>query len=109
MRSNIVLTIFHTQNIHHHVWKTARTTLQSNVGLQLRGEGHEMENQTVGQICPIVFLAIQIFPPGLENNETSKCGTDSFPRMMTYMLCVEKLSELHFDTQLSPNCEETVL
>ena len=43
MRQNVVLTIFHTQNIYHHVWKTVRTTLQSNVGLQSRGEGQEME------------------------------------------------------------------
>ena len=43
MHQNVVLTIFHTQNIHHYVWKTVRTTLQCFVGLQLRGEGHEME------------------------------------------------------------------
>ena len=41
---NEVLTIFHAKNIYHHVWKTVRTTLLSNVGLQSRGEGHEMEN-----------------------------------------------------------------
>ena len=45
MCRNVVLTIFHTQNIYHHAWKTVRTTLQCNVGLQLRGEGHEMEKE----------------------------------------------------------------
>ena len=43
MCQNVVLTIFHTQNIRHHVWKTVRTTLQRIVGLQSRGEGHEKE------------------------------------------------------------------
>ena len=43
MHQNIVLTIFHTQNICHHAWKTVRTTLQCIVGLQSRGEGPEME------------------------------------------------------------------
>ena len=42
MRQNLVLTIFHTQNICHHAWKTVRITLQCIVGLQLRGEGPEM-------------------------------------------------------------------
>ena len=43
MHQTVVLTIFDTQNIHHHVWKTVRTTLQGIVGLKLRGEGHESE------------------------------------------------------------------
>ena len=43
MRRNVILTIFHTQNTFHHAWKTVRTTLQFIVGLQSRGEGHEME------------------------------------------------------------------
>ena len=44
IRQNVFLSTFHTQNIYHHVWKTVRNTLQSNVGLQLQGEGREMEN-----------------------------------------------------------------
>ena len=43
MRQNVFLTIFHTQNIPHHVWKTLRTTLQSNIVLQSLGEGHELK------------------------------------------------------------------
>ena len=54
-----------------------------------RGEKVMKWRKTVGQICPIVFLAFQTFSPGLENNKTSKCGSESFPRMMTYILCVE--------------------
>ena len=42
MRQNVVLIIFHIQNIYHHVWKTVRTTLQWIVGLQSRGEGHRV-------------------------------------------------------------------
>ena len=38
---NSVLTIFHTQNICHHAWKTVRTILQCIVGVQSRGEGHK--------------------------------------------------------------------
>ena len=45
LRPNVFLTIFHTQKIYHHVGKPVRTTLQSNVGLQLRGEAHEMEKK----------------------------------------------------------------
>ena len=89
MRQNVVLTVFHAQNIYHHVWKTVRTTLQCMVGLQSWGKGHEMEKKNMGQIGPIVFLAFQIFSPGLEKNETSKCGSERFPRMVTYILCLE--------------------
>ena len=49
----------------------------------------------MGQICPIDFLAFQTFSLALEKNETSKCGIESFPRMVTNILCV-KLSKLHF-------------
>ena len=52
MRQNVVLTIFHTQNIYHYVLKIVRTTLQCIVGLQLRGEGHKIEKN-----CGTVFLA----------------------------------------------------
>ena len=37
---NAVPTIFHTQQICHHVWKIVRTTLQCIIVLQLWGEGH---------------------------------------------------------------------
>ena len=43
MRQIVVLTLFHTQNIYHHVWKTVITKLQCMVGLQLWGIGKEME------------------------------------------------------------------
>ena len=41
MHQNAVLTIFHTQNICHHVCKIFKTRLQCIVVLQLRGEGPE--------------------------------------------------------------------
>ena len=43
----------------------------------------------VGQIRFILFLAYQTFSPGLENKETSKCVSESFTHIMTYILCVE--------------------
>ena len=58
-----------------------KATLVSN-----RGEKVMKWRKTLG---PIVFLAIQTFSPGMENKEPSKCGSESFPRMMTYILCVE--------------------
>ena len=38
-RQNVVLTVFHTQNIRKDVWKTLRTTLLCFVFLQSQGEG----------------------------------------------------------------------
>ena len=54
-----------------------------------RGEKVMKRRKTMGQICPIVFRAFQTFSPRLENNESSKCGSENFPRMVTYILCVE--------------------
>jgi hypothetical protein len=39
---------------------------------------------------PIIFLAFQTFSPGLEKIEATKCGSENFPRTVTYILCVEK-------------------
>ena len=77
MRQNVVLTIFYTQNIHHHAWKTARTTLQCIIGLQSRGKGHEMEKNCGTNLSH----SFQTFALGLDNNKTSKCK--SCPRMVT--------------------------
>ena len=44
----------------------------------------------MGQICPIAFLAFLTFSPGLEDNQTSKYGSDSFPHNVTYILSVEE-------------------
>ena len=54
-----------------------------------RGEKVMKWRKTVGQICPIVFLAFETFSPGLENNKTSKWCSENFPCRMTYILCVE--------------------
>ena len=54
-----------------------------------RGENVMNWRNTVGKISPIVFLAFQTFSPGLENSETSKCDSESFPGMVTYILCME--------------------
>ena len=42
---NVVLTVFHTQNICHHAWKTLRTTLLCFVFLQSQGEGLKIKEK----------------------------------------------------------------
>ena len=80
-----------------------KATLVSN-----RGEKVMKWRKTVGQICPIVFLAFHTFSPGLENNERSKCDSESFPLMVTYNLCVENCQS-YILTHSCPNRGETVL
>ena len=70
-RQNVVLTIFHTQNIFHHVWKTVRTTLQSNVGLQLQGEGHEVEKNCGTNLSHSFSFFSNLFP-GIEEPQNMK-------------------------------------
>ena len=70
-----------------------KPTLLSNCGEKVM-----KWRKTVGWICPIVFLAFQSFSPGLENNETSKCGSEFSMHDDIYFVC-GKLSELHLDTQ----------
>ena len=43
----------------------------------------------MGHICPTVFLHFMTFSPRLETNVALQCSSDSFPRMVMYMLCVE--------------------
>ena len=66
---NVVLTVFHTQNICQDAWKTLRTTLLYFVLLQSRGEGLKSKVD-YGTDFPIVFLAFLTFSPGLEKNKT---------------------------------------
>ena len=47
------------------------------------------EEKTMEKICPIVFLDFVTFALGLENKKTSKCGSESFPHTVTYILCVK--------------------
>ena len=56
-----------------------------------------------------IFILFMTFSPGLETNDTLQCSSDSFPHMVTYILCVENCEKLHFDAWLSPNHGETVL
>ena len=62
MRQNVILTVFHTQNIYHLLWKTVITTLQCIVGLQSWGEGHATE-KNCGTNLSYSFLAFQNFSP----------------------------------------------
>ena len=72
-----------------------------------RGEKVMKSRKIIGQICPIALLAFWTFSPRLENNQTSKCGSDSFQCMVTYTLCVKSCQ--NYILMLSPNCGETVL
>ena len=47
------------------------------------------KEEKYGKYFPIVFLVFQTFSPGLEKNETSICCSESFPRTLMYILCVE--------------------
>ena len=74
----------------HKIYVTVRGKSQNHT-LLLRFSpilGRRFEKQE--KLCPIVFLAFQTFSPGLETNEATKCGSENFPRTMTYILCVEK-------------------
>ena len=53
------------------------------------GEKVQTPWQTKGQICPIVFSTFYDFSPRLENKDTVQISSDSFPRLVTYILCVE--------------------
>ena len=71
MCQNVVLIIFHIQNIFHHAWKTVRTTLQCIIGLQSWGEGHEIEkncgtNPSHSFPCTLYFL------PGIGEQQNIK-------------------------------------
>ena len=101
MRWNVVLTIFHTQIFIIMCGKLSelhcKATLVSN-----SGEKVMKWRKTVRQTCPIVFLAFQTFSQGLENNKTSKCCSESFPRMVTYFYVCGKLSYLHLTHSCLP-------
>ena len=43
-----------------------------------------------GKLWDKVYLPSQTFSPGLEKNKATKCGSENFPRTVTYILCVEK-------------------
>ena len=54
------------------------------------GEKFLKSRRTMEQICTLLFtLFFSTFSPQLNNNDTSKCSSDSFPGIVTYMLLVE--------------------
>ena len=53
------------------------------------GEKVQKARKAMGNICPIIFLLFMTFSPRLETNDTLQCSSDSFPRMVTYILCVD--------------------
>ena len=83
---NLVLTIFHTQNIYHHVCNTVRTTFWYIVVLQSRGPS----------------------PLQLENNNWIIVVLTIFRHVDTCVVC-RKLSEPNLYALVSSNRGETVL
>ena len=61
------------------------------------GDKVQKARKAVGQICPIICLLFMTFSPRLKTNYTLQCSSDSFPRMVTYILCVENCQKPHFD------------
>ena len=96
----------------HKIWITMPgklSELHCNASLvSNRGEKVMKWRKIVGQICPIVFLAFFIFSPALENSKTSKCDSESFPDMMTYILCLKTVRSTFWRTVVSQS-RETVL
>ena len=88
MRRNAVLKILHTQFIYYYVWKTVTTTSQCIVGLRLRGYGHEMK-KNCGTNPSHSFPCFSKLLPRIGVQQTSKCGSESSRRMMTYIFCLE--------------------
>ena len=108
MHQNVVLKIVHTKNIYHHVWKTVRTTLQIIVGLQSQGEGHEMERKICGTNL-FLFLCFSNILLGIGERQNFKVWLWEISMHGDVYFVCGKLSELHFETQVSPNRKETVL
>ena len=101
MHQNIVLTIFHAQNIFHHMWKTVKTTLHYIICLQSLGE-------MMRQICPIVLNCFSNILPDWRTTKHQSVFWEFSTYGEKYFVC-GKLSELHFDTKLSPNRGDAVL
>ena len=53
------------------------------------GEKVQKARKGMGHLCPIFFLLFITFSPWLETNDTLQCSSDSFPWMVTVILCVE--------------------
>ena len=82
---NVVGTVFHIDHMSQEVCKTVRPTFQYIFVLQFRGEGPE----NLSRICPIVMCFFRTSSPQLENNDTSKCSSDSFAHTLRYVINVE--------------------
>ena len=85
---NVALTVFHTQNISHHAWKTLRITLWCFAVLQSRGKGLKSKENYGRDFSPSVSPFHDILPR-LETKAALQCSSDIFPRMLIYIFCVE--------------------
>ena len=75
---NVVLTVFHIDDISQSVFKTVRTTFQCIIVLQSRGDGPEKAH-SYGTDLGHIF---RTFSTRLEINDTLKCSSDSFAPTM---------------------------
>ena len=89
MNQNVVLKIFHRQQKNIYLCGKLSELHYNALLVSNHGEKVMKWRKKLGQIGPIAFIAVKTFSLGLENNETSKCGSESFPRLRTYILCVE--------------------
>ena len=104
MRWNVVLTIVHTQNIYHPVWKTIRTTLQSNVGFQSQRESHEMEKNCATNLSHY-FPCFSNHLHGIGEQWNIKVWFWEFSTHDDIYFVFEKLSELHNIISLSASSQ----
>ena len=82
---NVVLTVFHIDNISQGVCKTVRTSFQCIIILQSQGEGPEKEHNYGTDLGPI----FRTFSPRLEHNDKLKSSSDSFAHTLRYVVNVE--------------------
>ena len=97
MHHNLVLTIFHTQNVDNY---------QNCIAMW--GEGHEIEKNCRTNLSHI-FPCFSNLLPGIREQWNIKVRFWEFATHDDVYFVRGKLSELHLDTDLSPNWGENVL
>ena len=85
---NVVLTIFQHDHICQDCWKNTRSTFECTVIPKSRGQAPK-KMETTRQICPVLSTRIWTLSPGLENNQTLKSWSGSFPTILKNMIMLE--------------------
>ena len=82
---NVVLTVFHIDNIYQGVCKTGRTIFQCIIVLQSRGEGPKKAHNYWTDLVQI----FRTFCLRLEKNVTLKCSSEGFVHTLKHGVQVE--------------------